>query len=180
MRRKQLIFIIPILVFVVLVGFLAVGLKLDPREVPSPLIGKPAPDFNLPVLDEPGRMMSPVDYRGQVWLLNVWASWCSGCRVEHDLLVRMTASGDIKMVGMDYKDKDADARNWLRQLGNPYKIVVVDADGKAGIDWGVYGVPETFIIDKQGIVRHKHIGPVTEQALVETIMPMIRQLEAES
>jgi cytochrome c biogenesis protein CcmG/thiol:disulfide interchange protein DsbE len=84
------------------------------------------------------------------------------------------------MVGMDYKDKDADARNWLRQLGNPYKIVVVDADGKAGIDWGVYGVPETFIIDKQGIVRHKHIGPVTEQALVETIMPMIRQLEAES
>jgi cytochrome c biogenesis protein CcmG/thiol:disulfide interchange protein DsbE len=180
MKRKQLVFIIPILAFVVLVGFLAVGLKLDPREVPSPLIGKPAPDFNLPVLDEPGKMISPADFRGQVWLLNVWASWCSGCRVEHDLLVRMTAGGDINMVGMDYKDKDADARNWLRQLGNPYKIVAVDADGKAGIDWGVYGVPETFIIDKQGIVRHKHIGPVTEQALFETIMPLIKQLGAES
>jgi cytochrome c biogenesis protein CcmG/thiol:disulfide interchange protein DsbE len=180
MTRKQLIFIIPVLLFVVLVGFLAVGLKLDPREVPSPLIGKPAPDFTLPVLDEPGKTITPADFRGQVWLLNVWASWCSGCRVEHDLLLRMTASGDIMMVGMDYKDEVADARNWLRQLGNPYQLVVVDADGKAGIDWGVYGVPETFVIDKQGIVRHKHIGPVTEEAVRETILPMVRQLEAES
>jgi len=180
MTRKQLIFIIPVFLFVVLVGFLAVGLKLDPREVPSPLIGKPAPDFTLPVLDDPGKIITPADFRGQVWLLNVWASWCSGCRVEHDLLLRMTENGDVMMVGMDYKDQDADARNWLRQLGNPYQLVVVDADGKAGIDWGVYGVPETFVIDKQGIVRHKHIGPVTEEAVSGTILPMVRQLEAES
>jgi cytochrome c biogenesis protein CcmG/thiol:disulfide interchange protein DsbE len=180
MKRKQLIFIVPILAFVVLVGFLAVGLKLDPREVPSPLIGKPAPEFTLPVLDEPGRMISPADYKGQVWLLNVWASWCSGCKVEHNQLLRMTASGDVKMIGMDYKDQDADARNWLRQLGNPYETVVVDAQGKAGIDWGVYGVPETFVIDKKGVVRHKHIGPVTEEAMTKTLLPMIKQLEAES
>jgi cytochrome c biogenesis protein CcmG/thiol:disulfide interchange protein DsbE len=180
MKKKSLVYILPIFIFLVLVVFLAIGLKLDPREVPSPLVGKPAPDFTLPVLDEPAAQFSPDDYLGKVWLLNVWASWCSGCRVEHDLLLQLAGTGLVPIVGMDYKDTDVDARRWLKGLGNPYEIVVTDVDGKAGIDWGVYGVPETFVIDKKGIIRHKHIGPVTEAAINETILPLVQNLEKES
>jgi cytochrome c biogenesis protein CcmG/thiol:disulfide interchange protein DsbE len=179
MKKKSLVFLLPVLVFIILVGFLAAGLRLDPREVPSPLIGKPTPDFSLPVLDVPASF-SPAEYQGKVWLLNVWASWCSGCRSEHETLLRLSNTGQVDLIGMDYKDTDAAARQWLNRLGNPYKFVVTDANGKAGIDLGVYGVPETFIIDKKGIIRHKHIGPITDTALKDTILPLVKRLEKES
>lgn len=170
-------YLLPLAIFLVLVGFFAVGLKLDPREVPSPLIDKPAPAFRLPQLNDAGKTFSPEDMRGQVWLLNVWASWCGACREEHPLLMEMAQRGDVMLVGLDYKDTDADGSAVLAQAGNPYKIVATDADGRVGIDYGVYGVPETYVIDKVGIIRYKQIGPLTEEALRDKIMPLIRGLQ---
>lgn len=170
-------YLLPLLVFVVMAGFLAVGLKLDPREVPSPLIGKPAPAFDLPQLAAPDQRLAAKDLRGQVWLLNVWASWCVACRQEHPLLVEVAKTGQLKLYGLNYKDKREDALGWLNRYGNPYLQSVSDTDGLVGIDYGVYGVPETFVIDKQGVIRYKQIGPVTPEALRDTLLPLVAQLE---
>lgn len=170
-------YLLPLAIFLVLVGFFAAGLKLDPREVPSPLIDKPAPTFRLPVLNAAGQTFSPEDMRGQVWMLNVWASWCGACREEHPVLMSMAQRGEVTLVGLDYKDTDAEASSVLTQAGNPYKMVAVDADGRVGIDYGVYGVPETYVIDKAGVIRYKQIGPVTDEALHTKIMPLIKGLQ---
>jgi cytochrome c biogenesis protein CcmG/thiol:disulfide interchange protein DsbE len=166
--------------FLVMVVFLGIGLKLDPHEVPSPLINKPAPAFTLPQLHEPQKTFSPADMKGKVWLLNVWASWCVSCRQEHVYLTEFARDGSINLMGLNYKDEPAAAMQWLERLGNPYKISISDIDGMAGLDWGVYGVPETFIIDKKGIVRHKQTGPVDPTILQTIIMPLIEQLNRES
>jgi cytochrome c biogenesis protein CcmG/thiol:disulfide interchange protein DsbE len=171
-------FLLPLLVFVVLVGFLAVGGSLNPRDVPSPLIDKPAPAFSLPRLEDPAQRIAAQELRGQVWLLNVWASWCVACRVEHPLLVELAGQKLVPIYGLNYKDKRDDAIAWLGKFGNPYTASLVDADGLVGIDFGVYGVPETFVIDKQGVIRLKHIGPVTPEVLRDRILPLVRQLNA--
>jgi cytochrome c biogenesis protein CcmG, thiol:disulfide interchange protein DsbE len=170
-------FLWPLAIFVLLVGFLAVGLKLDPREVPSPLIGKPAPAFELPLLQQPGKRFTPGDMRGKVWLLNVWASWCVSCREEHPVLVGLSKRGVLPILGLNYKDKDEDARRWLQQFGNPYALSAVDADGRTGIDYGVYGVPETYVIDGEGVIRYKQIGPVTADVLEKKILPLALALK---
>jgi len=178
MTLKSLRWLIPIAVFAVIAAFLYVGLFRDPREVPSPLIGKPAPAFSLAELHAPDRRLSPSDMRGQVWLLNVWASWCVSCREEHPLLVALAKTGIVPIVGLDYKDKPGDGRAWLTDNGNPYRTSVMDSDGRTGIDWGVYGVPETYVVDRAGIIRYKQIGPLTEQTLKQTILPLVRRLQA--
>jgi cytochrome c biogenesis protein CcmG/thiol:disulfide interchange protein DsbE len=175
---KWLKFGLPLAVFAVLAAFLAVGLTRDPREVPSPFIGKAAPTFSVAQLHEPARAFSPQDMHGKVWLLNVWASWCVSCRVEHPLLVEMARANAVPIVGLDYKDKRDDGLQWLTRHGNPYVLSAFDVDGKVGIDYGVYGVPETFVIDKQGVIRYKQIGPITPEALEKTILPLVRKLNA--
>ncbi|MBL8487078.1 MAG: DsbE family thiol:disulfide interchange protein [Rhodocyclaceae bacterium] len=169
-------FLVPLGLFLVLAVFLAIGLNRDPREVPSPLIGKPAPAFRLEQLADPAKTFSPEDMKGKVWLLNVWASWCVSCRQEHPLLVEFARRGIAPLVGLDYKDARPDGLGWLRQFGNPYMLSAYDADGRVGIDYGVYGVPETYLIDKAGVIRHKHIGPINEEALSKKIVPMIAEL----
>ena len=170
--------LLPLLLFGVLVAFLAVGLTLKPREVPSPLIDKPLPAFELPRLATPAQTFRPEELRGKVWLLNVWASWCVACRVEHPVLIDLARSGTVLMYGLNYKDQRDNAIEWLARHGNPYLESISDAEGLVGIDLGVYGVPETFVIDGSGVIRYKHIGPVTEQALQETILPLMRRLGA--
>jgi cytochrome c biogenesis protein CcmG/thiol:disulfide interchange protein DsbE len=175
---KSLRFILPLLVFVVLLMFLWIGLSLNPREVPSPLIGKPAPAFQLARLDDPARAVSEKDLRGQVWLLNVWASWCVACMEEHPVLVQFSKTGAVPVYGLNYKDQPEAAQAWLAKNGNPYTTSIVDRDGKVGIDYGVYGVPETFLIDKAGVIRYKRIGPVTPKVLNDQIMPLVKRLQA--
>ena len=170
-------FLLPLGIFIVLVVFLAIGLNRDPREVPSPLVGKPAPAFALPQLHKPEAQFSPKDLQGKVWLLNVWASWCVSCRQEHPLLVELAKSGLVPIYGLNYKDKQEDALRWLKQFGDPYALSIVDAEGRVGIDYGVYGVPETYVIDKAGVIRFKQIGPVTQEALEKTILPLVRELQ---
>ncbi|MBZ0106453.1 MAG: DsbE family thiol:disulfide interchange protein [Sulfuricella denitrificans] len=170
-------FMIPLGIFIVLVIFLGIGLKLDPREVPSPLIGKPAPAFSLALLSDPARQLSPAELRGKVWLFNVWASWCASCRQEHDVLLDLSKKGIVPIYGMDYKDQPADAQAVLNSYGNPYTETVVDRDGRAGINYGVYGVPETYLIDKNGIIRMKHTGPVTPEVLERKILPLVKELQ---
>ncbi|WJW76493.1 DsbE family thiol:disulfide interchange protein [Thiohalobacter sp. IOR34] len=172
-------YLLPLGIFAVLVVLLAVGLGLDPRKVPSPLIDKPAPAFSLPRLHQPEQSIGTADMKGKVWLLNVWASWCSACRSEHPLVIELGRRAGIEIVGLDYKDQREDALRWLRMLGDPYTSIAFDADGRVGIDWGVYGVPESFLIDKQGIIRYKQIGPIDRESLEETLLPMIRQLQEE-
>jgi cytochrome c biogenesis protein CcmG, thiol:disulfide interchange protein DsbE len=174
MSKKLLI---PLGVFVVLCAFLLVGLWRDPREVPSPLIGKPAPSFVLAQLHEPAKTLGPADLKGQVWLLNVWASWCVSCREEHPLLVELGKAKVVPIVGLNYKDESVAGKRWLTQNGDPYTVSVVDRDGRVGIDWGVYGVPETFVVDKEGMIRYKQIGPITAEALEKKILPLIRELQ---
>lgn len=171
-------FLLPLGIFVVLVGFLAVGLKLKPREVPSPLIDKPAPAFVLARLDQPEQKVALDDMRGKVWLLNVWASWCVACLQEHPVLIEWSKSKSIPLYGLNYKDQRNDAIAWLAKHGNPYDVSIVDADGRVGIDYGVYGVPETFLIDKNGVIRYKQIGPITPDALDTTILPLVRKLQS--
>jgi cytochrome c biogenesis protein CcmG, thiol:disulfide interchange protein DsbE len=170
-------FLLPLGIFIVLVAFLAIGLNLNPREVPSPLIGKPAPAFELPQLHKPEAKFAPKDMQGKVWLLNVWASWCVSCRQEHPLLVELAKSGLVPIYGLNYKDKQDDALRWLKQFGDPYALSIVDAEGRVGIDYGVYGVPETYVIDKAGVIRHKQIGPVTQDVLEKTILPLVKELQ---
>ena len=167
----------PLGIFPVLVGFLGVGLTLNPREIPSPLVGKMAPAFELPRLHEPGKNFSPAEMKGRVWLLNVWASWCVSCRDEHPLLVSLAKAKLVPIYGLNYKDPHEDALRWLKQFGDPYDMSVADIDGRTGIDYGVYGVPETYVIDKAGMIRYKHIGPVNRESLQNTILPLIAELE---
>lgn len=170
-------FILPFAVFIVLAVFLFIGLNLDPREVPSPLVGKPAPAFVLPQLNNPGKQFSPADMKGKVWLLNVWASWCVSCEAEHPVLMELARLNIVPVYGLDYKDKREAALAVLQRRGDPYALTASDADGRVGIDYGVYGVPETYVIDKQGVIQYKQIGPVTPQNLREKILPLVAQLE---
>ncbi|WP_455204641.1 DsbE family thiol:disulfide interchange protein [Kaarinaea lacus] len=176
---KNLRYLIPLIIFIVLAGFLYRGLSLKPREVPSPFINKPAPDFRLQNLHNMSEQFSNQDMKGKVWLLNVWASWCVACRQEHPLLVQMARKGEVPIYGLNYKDAPSQARQWLKQHGNPYELSVVDYEGNVGIDYGVYGVPETFVIDKRGVIRHKVIGPISTTILRECVMPMVSMLEQE-
>lgn len=173
---KSLKFIIPLGVFAVMCVFLGIGLTRDPRIIPSPFIGKPAPAFTLSTLHDPQAIFSPEQMKGKVWLLNVWASWCPACKVEHPVLNDMNRLGIAPIVGLNYKDQRADAKRWLQQNGDPYQLSVWDFEGKVGIDYGVYGAPETFVIDKQGVIRFKQIGPITPEVLEKTLLPLIAQL----
>ena len=172
--------LIPLLAFIVLVVFLAIGLTKDPRKLPSPFIGKPAPIFYLPLLQQQEKTFSPKSMLGKVWILNVWASWCVSCRAEHKVLNSLVSNNTVNLIGLNYKDEVIDARRWLSRYGDPYQLSVSDIEGVAGIEWGVYGVPETFVMDKKGIVRLKHTGPVTNKDVAEKIIPLIKQLEKES
>ncbi len=170
--------LIPLAVFIVLIGFLAVGLTLKPRELPSPLIDKPAPAFSLPTLAAPAQTLSSVDLRGKVWVLNVWASWCVACREEHATLVELAKLNLVPIYGLNYKDERGAALGWLERFGNPYVASLADTDGVVGIDYGVYGVPETFVIDKAGVIRRKFIGPVTPDAIRNEIVPLVAKLNS--
>jgi len=167
---------IPLVLFLGLVAFLAIGLGRDPHEVPSPLINKPAPAFELSQLKDSSKTFSAQEMRGKVWLLNVWASWCISCRDEHPLLLEYARSGEVPIYGLNYKDKADDALSWLAELGDPYVLSATDLDGRVGIDYGVYGAPETYLIDRHGIIRFKHIGPITRDVWQRTILPLAKEL----
>ena len=171
--------LIPLMAFMVLVVFLGIGLTKDPRKLPSPFIGKTAPAFTLPLLHELDKTFSPKSMLGKVWILNVWASWCVSCRAEHHVLNSMIKTNKVNLIGLNYKDEVADARGWLGRYGDPYQLSVSDVEGLIGIEWGVYGVPETFVIDKKGIVRLKHTGPVSNKDVMEEIIPLVKKLEME-
>lgn len=182
--------------FAALVALLAVGLNLNPHDVPSPLVGKPAPAFSLNVLATPEKTLGPKDMQGKVWLLNVWSSWCISCRQEHPVLVEFSRKVDVPLIGLNYKEVRGDgdfdmskmpageekklafqrANQWLAQHGNPYTLTVMDLDGRVGIDYGVYGVPETYVIDKVGTIRMKHTGPISPEVLAKKIMPLLAEL----
>ena len=182
--------------FAALVVLLGIGLNLDPRDVPSPLIGKPAPAFNLTVLATPEKTLGPKDMQGKVWLLNVWSTWCVSCRQEHPVLVEFSKRANVPLIGLNYKEVRGDgdfdmskikaneektlalqrASKWLTQHGNPYTQTLMDLDGRVGIDYGVYGVPETYVIDKAGIIRMKHTGPISPEALEQKILPLLAEL----
>ena len=168
---------IPLALFVVLAVFLAIGLTRDPREIPSPLIGKPTPMFIAPHLQAPERQFSVKDMLGQVWLLNTWASWCAACRLEHPILMELAKTKSFPIIGLDYKDQNANGLKWLASHGDPYDLTITDKDGRIGIDFGVYGVPESFLIDKFGVIRYKQIGPITEDALRDKILPLAQELQ---
>ena len=172
----RLRYLLPLAVFVVLVGFLAVGLNLNPREVPSPLIGKPAPGFALTRLDDAAKTIRREDMLGKVWILNVWASWCVACREEHPHLLAFARTKAVPIVGLNYKDTRPAGLGWLARFGDPYDVSLFDVDGRVGIDFGVYGVPETFVIDKQGVIRFKQIGPVTPEIIQNRIVPLLKAL----
>lgn len=171
------ILLLPLGLFLVLVVFLVVGLQRDPRKIPSPLIGKNAPSFQLASLKEPSQPFVPESMHGKVWLLNVWASWCTACQAEHPLWFPVAQKG-VPIVGLNYKDQRESALIWLEQLGDPYLVSVNDEQGKVGMEYGVYGVPETFVIDKNGVIRYKQIGPVTPAVLEDTILPLIEKLQS--
>ncbi len=177
-------YILPLVIFLALVAALYAGLSTrestDGRTtVPSPLIGKDAPAFSLPQLHEPAKKFSPADMKGKVWLFNLWASWCESCREEHPLLMALAQQKLVPVVGLDYEDKAPDAEAWLAQGGNPYLLNVFDAEGRIAIDYGITGVPETFVIDKHGVIRYKEIGMLTPKNLKETILPLVAKLEQE-
>lgn len=170
---KALRLALPLLVLIMLAVFLWRGLALDPRDLPSALINKPLPAFTLATLDDPARRVSSSSLRGRVWLLNVWSSWCSACVIEHPQMLDLSRRGFIDIVGLDYKDEAAAAHEWLASNGNPYALVLQDKDGRTGIDLGVYGVPETFLIDAAGVIRAKHTGPLTQQFIDEAVLPLL-------
>jgi cytochrome c biogenesis protein CcmG, thiol:disulfide interchange protein DsbE len=173
---RSLKYLIPMALFVVLAAFLLVGLQRDPREIPSPLIGKPAPAFELPLLQQPARSFSPEEMQGQVWLLNVWASWCVPCLIEHPVLLQLARDKVLPIVGYNYKDQPTAATAWLAKHGDPFATVVSDRSGKSALDYGVYGVPETFLIDRAGNIRFKHVGPLTPEVVSARLLPMVKEL----
>jgi cytochrome c biogenesis protein CcmG/thiol:disulfide interchange protein DsbE len=175
---RYLRYLVPLAIFIVLVAFLYRGLSLDPKRVPSPLVGKPMPEFSLPRLKDPTATLSNNDLMGKVSILNIWATWCVSCRAEHEVLLLLAKTGKVDIYGLNYKDERDKAQQWLVQLGDPYVANAFDADGRVGIDWGVYGAPETFIMDRLGIIRHKHIGPLTVDSLNNEILPLIAELQA--
>ncbi|KPK39228.1 MAG: thiol:disulfide interchange protein [Gammaproteobacteria bacterium SG8_47] len=172
-------YLIPLAVFLVLVVFFWMGLSLDPRHVPSPLVDKPSPAFEVARLRDANQRFSDQDFKGKVSLFNVFASWCVACRQEHPFLMQLSRTGTIPIFGLNYKDERGDALSWLATHGDPYSAIAYDLDGRVGLDWGVYGVPETFLIDKKGIIRHKHVGPISPQVWAETIQPLIDKLQKE-
>lgn len=176
---RALKFVIPLAIFVGIAWFLLKGLGKDPREIPSPLIGKPVPAMSLPVLADAGGTWSPEQMRGKVWLLNVWGSWCAGCKIEHPVLLDLARQRTVPMIGMAWKDRPEDAAAWLRKLGDPYELNVLDRDGKAAIDWGVYGAPETFVIDANGIIRDKLIGALTPETVSQRVLPLVKRLQSQ-
>lgn len=169
-------FLLPLGAFIVLVIFLWIGLTLNPREVPSPLINKVAPTFRLPQLHDAAKTIGPEDLRGKVWLLNVWSSWCVTCRQEHPLLVELGRQNLVPIYGLNYKDNRDDGLALLKNSGDPYVLSAYDREGNVGIDWGVYGVPETFVIDKSGLIRHKFIGALTPDLIQNKLIPLIKEL----
>ena len=182
-------YLIPLAIFLVLVGFLAAGLKLNPREVPSPLIGRAAPAFTAPYLIDPAakpnaearedlatKEFTPQELMGKVWVMNVWASWCAPCREEHPLLLALQRQQVAPMVGLNYKDQAPQALNLLQRYGNPYSVSITDTDGRIGLDYGVYGVPETYVVDKQGVIRLKHTGALTADDVQRKLLPLIAEL----
>jgi len=173
-------YLIPIGVFGVLVAFFFIGLRLDPSEVPSPLIGKPAPVFDLPELKDLSQRVSNADLSGRPTLLNVWATWCGGCRQEHEMLLQLAEQGGVPIYGLNYRDERTGALRWLEQLGDPYVAVAYDPDGSGSLDWGVYGAPETFLIDPDGVVVYKHLGPMTPSVWREEFMPRMSQMQGGS
>lgn len=166
-------FLVPLVVFLILIPIFMIGLTRDPSEVPSPFIDEQAPTFELPSLKDPNRRVGSADYQGQVALVNVWATWCVGCRQEHAFLLELAESQDIPIYGLNWRDNRADALRWLDALGDPYEFSAYDADGRVGIDWGVYGAPETFLISADGIVLYKHLGPLDEQIWQKEFLPRI-------
>ncbi len=175
-KNRRLVFLVPMFIFVGIAVFLGIGLTKDPREIPSPLIGKPVPQFNLPPVQRRTLGLSSADLKGEVSLVNVFASWCTACRAEHPLLMRLQEAGAVAIHGLNYKDKPVDAAQWLDALGDPYTRTGADIDGRVGIEWGVYGVPETFVIDRAGRIAYKKIGPIAAQDLEQTILPLIERL----
>ena len=175
---RQLASYIPLAVFVVMAVFLGIGLTMNPRDIPSPLIGKPVPKFSLPPVKGRTLGLATADLKGQVALVNVFASWCVACREEHPVLMELGKKGIVPIHGLNYKDKPDDAQVWLDQLGDPYTRTGADVSGRVAIDWGVYGVPETFVVDRNGIIAYKQIGPITPKALEDTILPLIRKLQS--
>jgi len=178
-RRSRMPYLWPLAVFAVLAAFFAVGLTMNPREIPSPLLGKQVPEFALPPVQGRTLGLATSDLRGEVSLVNVFASWCTACRDEHPLWMQLRAEGLVPLHGLNYKDRPDDAAKWLAELGDPYTRTGADLNGRVGIDWGVYGVPETFVVDKQGVIRHKIIGAVTRRILDEKLVPLVRKLQAE-
>lgn len=176
---RYLKFALPALVLMALVALFARGLFLDPTVVPSPLIGKSAPAFSLPTLADGKQTFTQTEFQGKVSLLNVWGSWCVACRDEHPVLMQFAASHVIPVYGLDYKDDPQAALDMLSKQGNPYAAIAYDASGDVAINWGVYGAPETFLLDKQGVIRHKYIGPLTQAIIQDDLMPRIQTLEAE-
>ncbi len=174
-------YLIPLGVFFGLVVVLWFGLQNAPtvREIPSPFIDKPAPTFSLPALENAEATVSNASFNGEVVLFNVWATWCVSCRAEHEVLMELARTNEVKIYGLNYKDEREAAMQWLARLGNPYASNAFDAEGQVGIDWGVYGTPETFVIDRQGIVRYKHTGPLTVGSVKNKILPLVRKLKGE-
>jgi cytochrome c biogenesis protein CcmG/thiol:disulfide interchange protein DsbE len=177
--KSYLRFTIPLIIFAVIAAFLFKGMYMNPREIPSPLIGKSVPEFSLPLLEQPETQITNKDLLGKPYLLNVWATWCVSCRAEHGALVQLARTGKVDIYGLNWKDESAKAQSWLRQLGNPYVANIFDKKGRTAIDLGVYGAPETFVVDSQGIIQYKHAGPVTPQLISETLLPIIEKLKQE-
>ncbi|MCC6534295.1 MAG: DsbE family thiol:disulfide interchange protein [Burkholderiales bacterium] len=176
MSAKALRYLAPLAIFLAIAFFLWRGLALNPREVPSPLIGKQVPAFTVPLLDDSAKTLSDADLRGKVYLLNVWGSWCVSCREEHPVLVELAKKGTIPLYGLNWKDKHEDASAWLARYGDPYIASGVDRDGKVAIDFGVYGAPETYLVDREGIIRFKQTGPLTWQIIEQKIMPLVAKM----
>lgn len=174
---RRAVLLVPLLLFVGIGIFLAAGLRLDPREIPSPLIGKPVPEFSLPPVRGRSLGLASANLKGEVSLVNVFASWCVACRAEHPLLMQIKRDGILPVHGLNYKDQPADADHWLDEMGDPYTRTGADLDGRVAIDWGVYGVPETFVIDREGRIAYKHIGPISPAAWNQTMLPLVRELQ---
>ena len=175
-KPKRWLYLLPLGIFGILMVFFFVGLGLNPRLLPSPLIGQAAPEFSLPKLSNPNEVIQQTDLQGKVSLLNIWATWCTSCRQEHPVLMEIAASKEVPIYGLYYKDDPASGVVWLQDYGNPYLENAVDLDGRVGIEWGAYGTPETFIIDQEGIIHYKHVGPMSWHDWETTLLPMVNSL----